>query len=253
MKTILLALLTAYSLFAATPEQIERYLSISNADEQLAELENEFSIMQENLRRYGGDGELESYDIQLLSIRFKAYLQKHLSEDEMDKILALYRNVLLLRFVSATAVNEEEITEEKQYLNTLPNFPDSEERIALVRKINEAMYTKESMGIMYDNLTKPLYERISGGKLNANSLKRERKAYIKRMQKETEGETLYATRDFTIEELESLLKLAEKPAIRKETRAVFEATAYALQAFFQAMAKRYDITTHQTNKTPEKP
>ncbi len=253
MKTIVLTLLTAFSLFAATPEQVERYISLSNTDEQLVELEREFATLQENLHGYANDNEVESYDMQLLSIRFKEYLQKHLSEDEMNEILSLYRNTLLLRFVSATAVSAEDIDEENRYINTLESLPDKEERMRLVKKINKAMYTSESMKTMYDNLARPLFERISGKKLNSKHMEEDRKAFIKSIQKENEGAILYATRDFTTEELEALLKLAKEPAIRKEVSAVYEATAYALKAFFHTMAGRYNTGIHQTRKATDKP
>jgi hypothetical protein len=251
MKKLLLSLCLTSLIFAATPEQVDRYLSISNADEQLIELENQFTIMQNNLNSINPTDEAEEvYDMQMLSIRFKTYLQKHLSEAEMDEILAQYKNVLLLEFVSATAISQKNDEEMQKYLESLDADPGSQARKTLVEKISDEMYDKDSMALMFDNLMKPLLENAPGGKnMSEETLKKSREAYIERMMEETRKETLYATRDFTMEELEELEQIAKSPAIHTEAKAVFGATAYALEAFFLSLAKRYDIATHQPDQT----
>jgi hypothetical protein len=252
MKKTLVTLLLSSILFAATPEQVDHYLSISNADEQLVELETLFSQMQNNLNQMSEDEDSQSsYDMEMLSIRFKEYLQKHLSEEEMKEILDQYKNIILLQYVSATAESQLQDEESiKKYLETLEHDPDMEARKKLVEKISDEMYSKESMSLMFDNLMKPLMENAPGGdKLSDEALEKSRKAYIERMAEETRKETLYATRDFTMEELEKLEQIAKEPAISKETEAVFGATAYALQEFFLSLSKRYDISKHQPGQT----
>jgi hypothetical protein len=250
MKKILLSLSLTTLLFAATPEQVDRYLGISNADEQLAELETQFAQMQNNINRLNPDQENPQYNMQMISIRFKEYLQKHLSEEEMDEIIKAYRNVLLLQYVAATS--ESQTTDPREieaYLKELESDPDMQERMALVQKISSEMYDQESMAIMFDNLMKPLLENAPGGqKLDKETMEKSRKAYIEKMQEETWKETLYATKDFTHEELEKLEEIAKKPVIKQETRAVFGATAYALEEFFLSLANRYDIKKHQSKQ-----
>jgi len=247
MKKILLSTLLSALLFAATPEQVDRYLSISNADEQLVELETQFSQMQENFNTLSGDQNTQQYNMQMLSIRFKEYLQKHLSENEMDEILTQYRNVLLLQYVSAISESQNtDIEEIERYIKTLEADPDMHERVELVKKLSREMYDPESMSIMFDNLMKPLLQNAPGGEnIDDKTMEKSRKVYIERMQEETWKETLFATRDFTMEELEKLLEIAKVPVIKKETKAVFGATAYALEEFFLSVAKRYDISKHQ--------
>ena len=246
MKKILLSTLCSIVLLgAATPEQVDRYLSISNADEQLVELEQQFERMQENFSRMSQEEEVERYDTQLLSIRFKEYLQKHLSDDEMDEILDLYKNVLLLRLVSASAQSQMDADEITRYLGEIENDPQMQTRKRLVEKISDEMYDKASMALMFDDLMKPLLENAPGGeKMNQEMLEKSRKFYVEKMIEEARNEMLYATRDFTIEELEELEQIAKEPAIDKETKAVFGATAYALKEFFLSLAKRYDIGKH---------
>ena len=249
-KIILFNILTAF-LLAATPKQVEQYLSISNADEQLVELEQQFSQMQNNLNTIRKDREkTESYDMQLLSIRFKAYLQKHVSENEMGEILKQYRNVLLLQYTSAVAESQSISDKElEKYFKEITSDPQMQTRIDLVEKISQEMYDKESMVIMFDGLMKPLLANAPGGdKIDEKTLEANRKSYVKRMSEEMKKQTLYATRDFTTEELEALEEIAKLPVIDKETKAVFGATAYALEEFFLSLAKRYDINKHQSNR-----
>ena len=145
MKKIILALtLISQLLLAATPEQVERYLSVSYSEEQLIELEEQFSIMQNNLN--SSDGNISStYDMQMLPIRFREYLQKNLSEDEMDEIIQQYRNVLLMRFISSQNDSEYDPKLADSYVKRIEKDSDAAVRIELAEKIGEALYKKESI------------------------------------------------------------------------------------------------------------
>jgi hypothetical protein len=246
MKKIILALaLISQLLLAATPEQVERYLSVSYSEEQLIELEEQFSIMQNNLN--SSDGNISStYDMQMLPIRFREYLQKNLSEDEMDEIIQQYRNVLLMRFISSQNDSEYDPKLADSYVKRIEKDSDAAVRIELAEKIGEALYKKESIGILFDNLMKPLMQNSIGGvKINEESLKKSRENYIEMMMKTGRIETIYATRDFTIEELDELFKIVNTPVMERESKAVFGATAYALKEFFLSIANRYDLSKHQ--------
>jgi len=246
MKKIILALaLISQLLLAATPEQVERYLSVSYSEEQLIELEEQFSIMQNNLN--SSDGNISStYDMQMLPIRFREYLQKNLSEDEMDEIIQQYRNVLLMRFISSQNDSEYDPKLADSYVKRIEKDSDAAVRIELAEKIGEALYKKESIGILFDNLMKPLMQNSIGGvKIDEESLKKSRENYIEMMMKTGRIETIYATRDFTIEELDELFKIVNTPVMERESKAVFGATAYALKEFFLSIANRYDLSKHQ--------
>ncbi len=106
-KYILLTALYTSFLFSATLEQVEQYLSVSSAEEELLSIESQFSSMQNSFSQDENASENNTYDMQMLSVRFKDYLQRNLSEDEMDEVLDNYRNVVLLQFVSATSEAEE--------------------------------------------------------------------------------------------------------------------------------------------------
>jgi len=248
-KQLFILTLLSSLLFSATPEQVEQYISISNSEEQLIELESQFSKMQNNINRLTQkEEERNTYDMQLLSIRFREYLQKNISDDEMDEIIAQYKNVLLLQYVSAANNSDFDPKVASKYAKQLKADPESSVRIELAEKIADALYKKESIAILFDNLMKPLLSNSIGGKkLDDKTMKKSRDMYIKMMIDEGKIETLYFTKEFTQDELESLLKIVQTPAIDHESKAVFGAMAYALKEFFLSMASRYDLSKHQKN------
>jgi len=254
MKKILLALtlLTHFS-FAATPEQVEQYLSVSNAEEQLLAMQSQYAAMQNRIPKDTNASE-NTYDMQMLSIRFKNYLQKKLSEDEMTEVLDNYKNVVLLQFVSAESNMENlEKNVSTTYLEKLKSDPEAGTRIELVSKISKALYAKEAMLVMFDDLLSPLMKNSIGGeKINDKMLKGMKESYIKEMTKSAIDSTLLTCKDFTMEELEELLKIAQTPAIQHEVKAVFGAMAYSLKEFFMSLANRYNVEKHQATSTNNK-
>lgn len=254
MKKILLTLTLLIQIsFGATTEQVEQYLSVSNADEELLALESQFSSMQNSFSKDKNGSETQTYDMQLLSVRFKEQLEKSLSEDEMAEILENYRNVVLLQFVSATSQAQDyDVNKTESYMASLKQSPDASERIKLVEEISNKFYSKEALLIMFDDLMKPLMQNGIGGKnMSKEMLKGSRENYVKMMTEASKAETLYETKDFTLEELEELLKIAQTPAIDHEVKAVYGAMAYALKEFFMSLASRYDVSKHMpdTNNT----
>jgi len=244
MKQLLFIILFTQLLFSATPEQIEKYISISNSEEQLITLENQFSQMQNSINRISKE-ESDTYDMQLLSIRFREYLQKNISEDEMDKILKQYKNVVLLQFVSVQNDAAYDEKEAEAYMKELQTEENATVRMNLLDEISEKLYKKENIGILFDSLMKPLMQNSkNSSQIDDETLKKSKETYIKRMIKSGKVETAYSSREFTIEELEELLKIVKTPAIDHESKVIFSATAYALREFFLSMASRYDVSKH---------
>jgi hypothetical protein len=229
-------------LVSATPKQVEAYLGISNAEEELISLERDYTAMQNGFSKH--EDANDTYDMQLLSIRFHDYLQRNLSEDEMDEILQNYTHVVLLQFISASQEQTDE-NASTLYIKQLKDDEDASERIALITDISEKLYSKEGMTIMFDGLMKPLITAgIGGDKVSKSFLKDEQEAYVKSGGQEALKQTLYFTREFSIEELNALYEIAKNSATQHEGKAVYAALAYALKDFFLSMASRYDVSKH---------
>ena len=84
----------------------------------------------------------------------------------------------------------------------------------------------------------------NSAQIDDETMKKSKEAYIKRMIESGKVETAYSTREFSIEELEELLKIVKTPEIDHESKVVFSATAYALKEFFLSIANRYDVSKH---------
>ncbi len=244
-QQLLIIILFTQLLFSATPEQIERYISISNSEEQLITLESQFSQMQNNINQISKE-EPGTYDMQLLSIRFREYLQKNVSENEMDEIMKQYKNVVLLQFTSVQNDAEYDEEEAKVYMQELQTEENASVRMGLLDEISEKLYKKENIGILFDDLMKPLMQNSkNSAQIDDETMKKSKEAYIKRMIASGKVETAYSTREFSIEELEELLKIVKTPEIDHESKVVFSATAYALREFFLSIANRYDVSKHK--------
>ncbi len=163
-KTILAFGLLTFNSFAASPEQIEQYLTVSNSEEELISLESQFSAMQKNIKqRDTNTTKDKTYDMQMLSLRFKDYLEKNISEDEMTEILENYKNVVLLQFISASSEAETvDPTAIKAYLSKLENSEESKARMDIVEKISKEFYSKEGIMVLFNDLMKPLIKKKYG-------------------------------------------------------------------------------------------
>ena len=241
-KLLITITLLTQLLFCATEEQVEQYLSISNAEEELLTLEAQFSFMQNG---FSQDSNTSTYDMQLLSVRFRDYIEKHLSENEMTEVLENYKNVVFLQYISSVSSENHDQNDSDTYNNAIKTDPEAGTRIELVEKISKKLNNEEAITVMFDELMKPLMQNAKGGqKLDDAYMKKRRESYMKSRVQDSKNETLYATKDFTMDELEELLTIAETSASSYEVKAVYGATAYALKEFFLSMSSRYDISKH---------
>jgi len=249
-KLCILFILTSHLLWSATAEQIEHYLSVSTSEEELLLLESQFSAMQNGFSE-DENGQKDTYDMQLLTVRFKDYLQRHLSDNEMTEVLENYTNVLFLQFVSTT-MHTPDKNETEVYIQSLENDPDTKTRLELLESISKALNNKESMIVMFDELMKPLLQNSKGGKkLDDTLMQKQKDSYMKSKINTARRETLFNLKEFTVEELEELLTVVKSSSVQHEVKAVYGATAYALKEFFLSMASRYDISKHQPRQTPK--
>jgi|GEM_PF-2513130 len=245
MKKLLLLITITYNLFGASPQQVEEYLLLSNSEEVLLEIESGFSQMQNSFSQSKDESQNQTYDMQLLSLRFKDYIERNLSEDEMSEIIEHYKNVLFLQYTSAVNSDEYDQNQSSIYLAKLEQNEEYKERLELLDKLNKLLNNKEHIAIMYDDLLRPMMEKSQGGdKLDDKYFKKGKDDYLKSAIAETRRMTIYATRDFSIEELEELIEFAKRPSVDLEVKVMLSAISYALKDFFLSMSSRYDVSKH---------
>ena len=244
-KLLFIFILTSSFVWSATADQVEEYLSVSTAEEELLALESQFSSMQNS---FSAKEDQKTYDMQLLSVRFKESLQRNLSENEMNEVLENYKDVLYLQFVSTTTYSPDK-NETEAYLFKLQEDETAQERLDILEQISKALNNKESMLVMFDQLMKPLLQSANGGTdIDKKMMDKRRELYMKSRIKDAREETLYNLKDFSIEELDELLTIVKTSSVQREVKVVYVATAYALKEFFLSMANRYDISKHDPSK-----
>jgi len=237
MKKLLLTLLLLSGIiYAATPEQVERYLMLSHAEDDLLELESSFGAMQNRMDAKDGNG--TTYDTEMLTIRFREKLQQSLSDSEMDKVLENYKNETLLKFVYESSDPEGDYLEIRKYAKEAKADPELKSRLEIIQKINESYSNKEAIVQMFDTLIMPIIKRVKPENADDKRVKEMRERYLKSMIENGYNQILYATREFSTEELDELLTLSKTPAMSYEIKAVFGAMAYAMEEFMAMMADR---------------
>jgi len=236
MKKLLLTLLLLSGIiYAATPEQVERYLMLSHAEDDLLELESSFGAMQNRMDAKDGNG--TTYDTEMLTIRFREKLQQSLSDSEMDKVLENYKNETLLKFVYESSDPEGDYLEIQKYAKEAKANPELKSRLEIVQKINKYYSNKEAITQMFDTLMLPIFKRIKP-EMDDNNIKEMRKRYLKSMAENGYNQILYATREFETQELDALLEIAKTPAMGYEVKAISAAMSYAMEEFMTVMADR---------------
>jgi hypothetical protein len=237
MKKLLSTVLLLITLLsAATPEQVEHYLMLSHSEEDLLELEAGFSAMQN--RMDARDGNTSTYDTEMLTVRFREQLQKALSESEMTKVLENYKSPALLKFFYESSDPEGDFMEIRKYAKESKENPERESHRLITEKINTYYSNKEAIAQMFDALIVPIMKRMKSSDSDEERLKEMKENYLKSMINNGYNQILYATREFSTEELDELLEIAKTPAMGYETKAVFGAMAYAMQEFMEQMADR---------------
>ena len=243
MKRALITLLTTATIaFSATPEQVEAYLSVSNAEEQLVQLESMFDSMQAMLKQ---DANVSSaYDSQMLSLRFRKKLEELLSEDEMNEILENYKDVLYLQFVSATNNVDYDGEAIEAYYKKAQKDEELKARLDYIKEITKNLYKEEYLKEYFQALVEPFYKKSSSDK---GLIEKQQEAYIETMVSNGEKIMLYSLKEFSTEELEALASFMKRSSIDTETKTIYKALVYAMQEYFNSLLMAFDnsIPQHQ--------
>jgi len=244
MKKLFLILLATWGMSAATPEQVERYLLVSGSEDQLIEFEQMIDQTGQMFSAQSGNDTPLMQDSQMVPIRFREYLQKHLSESEMDEVLGNYKHDVLRKLVSAEVLMEEPDTIEayRQFLTRIKSDPLPANRTETVKEIVKKLYDEKMLTDFFDKMFMPMmqqFSQTSGKSLTKEQTKKMEKSFIKKMRESNYKALLFMSRDFSDEELDELNDVAGNSATSHETRAVFGAIVYAMEEAMHNMADRF--------------
>jgi len=233
VKKIILSLILLIQLsFSATPEQVEQYVMLSQADRELLEMEQ---IIEEIIPPNSAKSTT------IISIRFNEYLTKHFSEDEITELIELYKNPLLqvLRELDYQIPKEEL----REFNLSIEKNPLSKKRLNLNKKIIENMFDEEDL----KNIRYGLQEKVSevfGGEQESDLItKEEEEILLKQMREELMLPLLYTTQTLSVKELTELYQLTSKSILKKANKVEINGKMYTIEYFLK------DILTGMMNKS----
>jgi len=244
VKKYLIFLLAGVALYGATPEQVERYLLVSGSEDQLIEFEQMIDGMSQMLTAKDGLDVPLMQDAQMVPIRFREYLQRNLSESEMEEVLANYKHDVIRKLVSAEVLMEEPDTLEsyRAFQMQIKTDPLPSSRTEIVKSIIRKLYDEKMLIDFYNKMFLPMVKQMAstdGKPIPDKTIKMLGEQFVKKMQKSNYQSMLFMTRDFSDEELEELDELSGNSASNHETRAVFGAIIAAMGEAMDNMARRF--------------
>jgi hypothetical protein len=209
-------------------------MSVSGSEEAFMKMEKDFEKIQ-SLCEAEANGTEERYATELLSIRFKEYFEEHVSETEMESVLDAYKNVLFLSFVSGTAKVDDEADP-----RSFPKDEDVNIRLGLLVELSDAQLKIQEAKVVFDEMMMPFYKLIFPDKITDKMIKKRRRLYLLKNIRRNAHDIRVQSKRFSIKELESILKVLQRPEVSHVLKVRLDATAYALKEYLSHIAASYD-------------
>ena len=234
-KTITLTLLCSIQLlFSATSEQIEEYLTISRADRELIEIEQTFDSMRK----------AEDNSSQEISQIYKLYLEEHLSSNEIEKLLSLYRTPIMQRYVVEMDMVDIPIEEMKTFLLSLEENPLSMERSEIINNILKHTIDDDQIVAFYVSMTQRYQPKNKKNKtINSDNNKtkkpnKQEEKFLKMMKKSARNNLLYGTQVLSLEEMNELDTALKSSIIAKVSKVESDAMIHVMNTFIQGISSQ---------------
>ena len=235
MNKLILIIFSSSLLFAATTEEITQYLSFSQSEQQVLSIERVFDSMRQQQ-----ENNESNQSTNQTSIVYQEYLEEHLSSNEIEKILALYRLPIMERYVSEIKtfnINQEDMD---AFLENLKEEPLSSEREDIVNEIVKNLVNEElqlnfyrSMMQRYQPLKKP--KKVDD---NASKLSSREKGYIDSMKESAKNHLLYGSQILGMEEMIELKKALSSSIFQKVKRVENEALIQIMNNYIQGIVSK---------------
>ena len=240
MKTILFLLVLSQLLFSATSQQIETYLTVSKADSELIAIEQVFDSMR-------ADDDNSSEEINQI---YSLYLEEHLSANEVDELLALYRTPIMQRYVIEMDMGELPRDEMKIFLDSLKENPLTTERLDIIDNILKHTVNDKQILAFYSSMTQryqPKQNQVDKNSTKKPSKKEE--AFLKMMKKGAKNSLLYGTQVFSLEEMKELNSALKASIITKASKVESDAMIFVMDTFIQAIVAQPKKKSNDNNQS----
>ena len=240
MKKLFLISLLSSLLFSATSEQIEQYLSISKADAQLVSIEQFFDSMRQNQER-------EDNDTQEINQIYRGYLEEHLSANELEELLALYRTPIMQRYVveMESSISKEDMD---AFLKDLEENPWSTERLEIIDNILNLTVKEEEIVAFYQAMTQR-YRKASTDNNKTKEPTKQEQQYVDMMKKGAKEELLYGLQVLSIEEMRELKSALASSILSKASKVESGAMVHVMNQFIKGITSEPKSTNQDSNRT----
>ena len=242
MKKLFLISLFSSLLFSASSEQIEQYLSISKADAQLVSIEQVFDSMRQNQER-------EDNNSQEINQIYRKYLEEHLSSNELEELLALYRTPIMQRYVveMESSISKEDMS---AFLKDLEENTLTTKRLDIVDNILKLTVKEDEILAFYKSMTQR-YRKASKKSDNNQTIKptKQEQQYVEMVKEGTKNELLYGLQVLSIEEMKELKSALESAVISKASKIESEAMIHVMNQFIQGITSKPQAKVQETNST----
>ena len=241
-KRITLTLLCSIQLlFAATSEQIEEYLSISKADRELIEIEQAFDSMRK----------AEDNSSQEISQIYELYLEEHLSSNEIEELLTLYRTPIMQRYVVEMDMVDIPKEEMETFLLSLKENPLSTERSEIINNILKHTIDEKQIVAFYKSMTQryqPKNKKINNDKNKTKEVDNKEEKFLNMMKRSAKNNLLYGTQVLSLEEMNELDTALESSILTKVLKVESDAMIHVMNTFIQGISSE-PIKEEEANLT----
>ncbi|MBU1667711.1 hypothetical protein KKC13_04775 [bacterium] len=231
-KLFALTVLSLNLLFAATSEQVDQYMSLSHSDRALIEVEQMFENLSQSMET------LDNNRSDQITLSYEMYIGKHISEDEMEELLAIYRKPVMQRYVVEMDTIEIPKEEMEEFLRTLKENPLSTERMDIINNIVENIINEETMLSFYKSMMQRYIPKEDNSNKETNSsttkeLDLQEKQFIEMMKEATKKELLYGTQVLSMEEMREINDISKSSLMTKVMKVENEAVIEIVDNFIK--------------------
>ncbi len=227
-------MLISKSLFSASSEEILEYLSLSHSEQQVLTIEQVFNSMRESQ-----ENNESNQSTSQVSIVYQEYLEEHLSSNEVQKVLALYRLPTMNRYVTEVknfSINQEDMD---AFLASLEEEPLVTEHEDIVDGIVDVLLNRELQLNFYRSMMQRYSENNTSTQNNnenneSNMTPRE-ESYVNSMKKSAKNHLLYGLQVFSLEEMNELKDGIDSSIFKKIKRVENEALVGIMNNYIQGI------------------
>jgi hypothetical protein len=213
-------------------------MSLTHSDRTLIEIENMFSNLSDTINLADDNSSEE------ITLEYQIYLGKHLSEDEMDELLALYSKPVMQLYVNEMDMVDIPQEEMENFLLTLKEEPLSSERQDIIDELLKSIINEEllldfyrSMMQRYPN-TNENNQSIEKESNNTKNPTKKEQMFLDIMKKGIEQELLYGTQVLSIEEMKQINNLIKSSVVSKARKVENEAIVNIMNDFIKRILSK---------------